>query len=200
MPGDWQSSTPRSTPRRQNVPKNKSWIVALAVVFALLVPVGVAMAQSVVTEKAEFEVMRLLHNRHTVILKNLGTGEYVKYDKIPDGVTIYVNDQPAKISALKRGMKLTALRIENAPAAVKITQSEMEAEEKADAAEVAAAAPASEPAPAAAPAAAAPAAAAPAEKPATLPSTATHQPLVGLGGAALLLFGIVAGGLRRRLS
>src|SRR5436189_1876448 len=153
MPGDWHSSTPRSTPRRQNVPKNKSWIVALAVVFALLVPVGIALAQPVVTEKAEFEVLRLLHNRHTVILKNLTTGEYVKYDKIPDGVTIYVNDQPAKISALKRGMKLTALRIENAPPAVKITQSEMEAEKDDEAAPAAAAPAAAAPAPAAAPAA-----------------------------------------------
>lgn len=177
--------------------KNTKLMVTMLALGVMLVPVATALAQETkVTEEATIEVLKVIGRQagsagHTVVIQNLKTKEFHKYSEIPAGVVLMVNGKPAKISDLKKGMKLQAIRMENVTPTT-ITQAEVDA------------LPADEPPPAPAPApapAAAPAPApapAPAAAPAELPATASNLPLVGLSGLAFLLVGAVIAGIRRR--
>ena len=157
--------------------KHTAMLAAVLVAVGLLVPLSqVAAQERVVVETREGEVLRVIGR--TVIIRN-DKGEIKKYSELPTDVKLYVDGKPAKISDLKKGMKLHGVRWENVPAPAIVTYEEVE--------QMAAAAPA--PAPAAAPAARPAPAPAPAPTPAQLPKTGSALPLVGLAGLLLALLG-----------
>ena len=155
--------------------KHTTIVAALLVAAGLLAPLSQVTAQErVVVEERTGEVLKVIGR--TVIIRN-DKGEIKKYTELPQDVKLYVDGKPAKISDLKEGMKLRAVRWENVPAPVAVTYEEVQ--------QMAEAAPAARPAPAPA-ARPAPASQAAATQ---LPATGSSLPLVGLAGLVLALVG-----------
>ena len=161
-------------------------VVLVAALACFLAPVAAVFAQTqVVAEERSGTILKL--SGTTVIVRN-DKNEIKKYTGIPAGATVTVDGKPIKFRDLREGMKYTAVRFENVPAPVVVTQAEVDAMPSAP--------PPPEPAPAPAPAPAAEPAPAPAEeKPATLPKTASPLPLLAALGLGLTGLGI---GLRRK--
>jgi hypothetical protein len=173
---------------------NTKHMIAAVAMLALLMPFAAAIAQDTkVVETNTIEVLKVVDKgqSHIIFVHNLTTKEFHKYSEVPDNVVITLNGKPAKLTDLKKGMKFQAMRLEGVAAPTVVTQAEVDAA-------VETPAPAPAPAPAAAPAPAPEPAPAPAAEPAALPHTASNLPLVGLGGVAFLLAGLVVAGLRRR--
>ena len=153
--------------------KTTTIVAGLLFAVGLLAPLSqVAAQERVVVETREGEVLRVVGR--TVIIRN-DQGVIRKYTELPKDVKLYVDGKPAKISDLKKGMKLNAVRWENVPAPVVVTYEEVQ--QMAAAAPAPAAQPAARPAPA------------PAPTPAQLPKTGSDLPLVGLAGLMLTLIG-----------
>ena len=170
-------------------------VAAAVALLLLLVPSGAALAQGQKVEVREGEVLRVLGGGTLVVIRNSATGEIKKFTEVPPNATLYIDGKPAKFSDLRQGMKVKAIRMENVPEPVTITEAELAAiPEEPVAAPAAKPAPAPAPVPAPAPAPAA----APAAAPAELPHTASNVPAAGLAGLALLLAGVAIGGFRRR--
>jgi len=149
--------------------KTTTLVAALLFAVGMLAPLSqVAAQERVVVEERNAEVLRVIGR--TVVIRN-DKGEIKKFTELPENLKLFVDDQPAKLSDLKQGMKLHGVRFENVPAPVTVTYEEVQEMESA-------------PAPAPAPA------------PAQLPKTASGLPMVGLAGLLLTLFG--GGALLRR--
>ncbi len=164
--------------------------VAVAVLVAFLAPLAPALAQTQKVAEERSGVVLKISGRNVIVRND--KGEVKMFTNIPEGVVIYMDGKPVKFSQLRENMKYTAVRMENVPAPVTVTMSEVEKMPST----APAAAPAPEPAPVAvAPVAAAPAPAAepaPAKK---LPPTGSALPLLAGLGVGLLGVGLA---LRRR--
>ena len=97
--------------------------VALLVAAASLAPHSEAAAQErIVVEERTGEVLRVVGR--TVIIRN-DLGEVKKYVELPEDVKLFVDGEPAEIDDLEEGMKLHAVRWENVPAPVLVSEEEL---------------------------------------------------------------------------
>ena len=162
-------------------------ILPTLLVMACLAIVGakaLVAQDKVVVEERQATILKVTGNM--VIVRN-DKNEIHKYVGIPENMELMVNGKPAHLKDLRNGMRVTALRFQDVPPPVTLTEEEEKAEEAA--APAAPAPAAAEPAPAAAPAEAAPA---------KLPPTASNWPTIGLLGLALLLAGVALRARARR--
>ena len=149
------------------------YAVAVAVLAAFVAPLAPIHAQTqAVVEERSGVILKL--SGTTVIVRN-DKNEIKKYTGIPAGATVMVDGKAIKFRDLREGMQYTAVRFENVPAAVIVTQADVDAMP-------------STPPPAEAPAAAP--APAPAEAPKELPKTGSSLPLAALAGVGLLGLGL----------